>query len=45
MEIWMGILMMDSMGWPYDSSDCLLLIFIDEMHLYMSTTPTAFKTI
>ena len=25
MEILMGILMMDSMGWPYDSSDCLLL--------------------
>ena len=33
MEIWigvligilMGILMMVSMGWPYDSSDCLLL--------------------
>ena len=24
MGILMGILMMDSMGWPYDSSDCLL---------------------
>ena len=22
----MGILMMDSMGWPYDSFDCLLFI-------------------
>ena len=22
----MGIFMMDSMGWPYDSSDCLLLL-------------------
>ena len=26
MGILIGILMMDSMGWPYDSSDCLLLI-------------------
>ena len=24
MGILIGILMMDSMGWPYDSSDCLL---------------------
>ena len=28
MRILMGILMMDSKVWPYDSSDCLLLIFI-----------------
>ena len=26
MEIFMEILMMDSMGWPYDSSDCLLYL-------------------
>ena len=25
--ILMGILMMDSMGWPYDSFDCLLLLY------------------
>jgi hypothetical protein len=27
MGILMGILKMDSMGWPYDSSDCLLFSF------------------
>ena len=27
MRILIGILMMDSMGWPYDSSDCLLFYF------------------
>ena len=24
----MGILMMDSLGWPYDSSDCLLFTLL-----------------
>ena len=24
--------MMDSMGWPYDSSDCLLLLLVIEFH-------------
>ena len=33
MGILIGILMMDSMGWPYDSSDCLLF-YVQGVLLY-----------
>ena len=36
MGILIGILMMDSMGWPYDSSDCLLFLYILYSHITKS---------
>ena len=31
----MGSSMMDSLGWPYDSSDCLSYIYCIEFFLYI----------
>ena len=36
MEILMGILMMVSIGWPYDSSDCLLYLILQLSSLWKS---------
>ena len=33
-EFFMGLLMMVSMGWPYDSSDCLSCFFLMENQIF-----------
>ena len=42
-EILIGILMMDSMGWPYDSSECLLYIPLSDDQLVLSTKIPSLK--
>ena len=40
----MGILMMDSMGWPYDSSDCLSLLLLPVSDFQLQSSGCIWKT-